>query len=322
MKQKVAIVMGGYSHEREISIKSAAVVNQSLSGEIFETYLVDIAKEGWFVIEGDKKSEIDKNDFSFLKNGEKIKFDLVFNVIHGTPGEDGRLAAYFDLLNIKHNSCGFFEAALTFSKRECIAVAKSNGIKCADSVFLEKSLAYDADEIVEKLGLPVIVKPNRSGSSFGISKVHRKEDLDTAINNAFDVDNQILIEEFIAGTEVTVGIINYKGETVVLPITEIVSHNDFFDYDAKYLGQSDEITPARISEEDRLNVEKVAVKLYKSLNLKGITRAEYIIRNGEAHFIEVNTVPGMSAASIVPQQAAAAGISLNELFTDSLTSLN
>jgi len=318
MKKNIAIVVGGYSAESEISKISGSVVYKNLKNDKFNPYKIIIEKDAWYSdIDGDR-FDIDKNDFSITKDGEKIKFDVVYNAIHGSPGEDGKLSAYFEMLNIPHNTCDHFESALTFNKRECISVAKSHGIVAAKSVFLTKGIDFSIEEIVEKVGLPCMVKPNRAGSSFGISKVDKIENMADALETAFAIDNQILIEEFIEGTEVTVGVIPYNGEIIVLPITEIVSHNSFFDYKAKYEGDSEEITPARISEEDRLTVSKTALHLYKALGVKGFSRAEYIIKNGVPYFIEINTIPGLTEESILPQQAKAAGISLEQLFESSI----
>ena len=318
MKKNIAIVMGGFSTESDISKISGSVVYDNLSKDKFNTFKVVVDVDKWYVdIEGDKYP-VDKNDFSVSVKGEKIQFDVVYNAIHGSPGEDGKLSAYFEMIGVSHNTCDHFESALTFNKRECISVVKSHGVVAAKSVFLTRGRNYDVDVILGKLGLPCMVKPNRAGSSFGISKVDKSEDLVDAINVAFEIDNQILIEEFIEGTEVTVGIIPYNGELKVLPITEIVSHNSFFDYKAKYEGDSEEITPARISEDDKKTVSDIALKIYEVLGIKGFSRAEYIIKNGTPYFIEINTIPGLTEESILPQQAKVAGISLGELFESSV----
>ena len=318
MKKNVAIVMGGYSTESEISKVSGSVVYKNILNDKFNPVKIVIEKNAWYADIDGQKFDVDKNDFSITKDGEKIKFDVVYNAIHGIPGEDGKLSAYFEMLNIPHNTCNHFESALTFNKRECISVAKSHGVVAAKSVFLTEGMDFSIENIIEEVGLPCMVKPNRAGSSFGISKVEKVEDMAKAIKTAFDIDYQILIEEFIEGTEVTVGVIPYNGELIVLPITEIVSHNSFFDYKAKYEGASEEITPARISEEDRKTVSKIALNLYKALDIKGFSRAEYIIKNGVPYFIEINTIPGLTEESILPQQAKAAGISLEQLFESSI----
>lgn len=311
--------MGGYSSEVEISLKSGNVVYTNLSKEKYNPYRVHILKNKWVALD-DLANEypIDKHDFSFKLEGKKITFDCVFNAIHGNPGEDGTILAYFKLIGLKHTSAPFYQMALTFNKRDCLSVVKQYGIKTADSYYLDKGNAINVDEIIAKVGLPCFVKPNNAGSSFGISKAKTKEDILPAIEIAFKEDSQILIEAFLDGPEITIGVIQYKGETTVLPMTEIVSENDFFDYEAKYLGKSKEITPARISDEMHNKLAKNAKKVYEILNMSGFSRSEYIIVNNEPHFLEMNTVPGMTTASIIPQQAAAAGINLSELFDNAI----
>ena len=322
MKTKhIAVIMGGYSSEFEISLKSGAVVLEVLKGLGYKSYPVHIFKEKWVCLdENGTEHPVDKNDFSSEINGTKIKFDVVFNAIHGSPGEDGYLQGYFALLNIPHTSCNMYQAALTFNKRDCISTLRPYGIKCADSYFLNMGDEVDEEEIVKAVGLPCFVKANKAGSSYGISKVYKKEDIKQALNVAFKEDDEVIIESFLDGTEVSVGVIEYKGEITVLPITEIVSDNDFFDYQAKYLGQSKEITPARISDELADKVRSVAKRIYQILKLKGFSRSEFIFENGEPYLLEVNTVPGLTKESILPQQAKAAGISLEELFVNALES--
>ncbi|MBW1617227.1 D-alanine--D-alanine ligase [Empedobacter falsenii] len=310
---RVAVVAGGYTDESVISLKSCELIYSSLNPEKYDRTRVRILKEGWFAeIEGEKYP-INKGDFSFEKNGEKITFDVVFNTIHGTPGEDGYLQAYFEMIDLPYNGCPFYQSALTFNKKDCIAVLSKYGIPHAKSIYLNQGDQYSAKEIIDQVGLPCFVKPNRSGSSLGISKVHKEEEFEAAMQKAFLEDKEVLIESFLDGTEVSVGVLNYKGETMVLGITEIVSHTEFFDYDAKYNGLSDEITPARLTPEVEARVREIAAKAYKCINMSGFSRSEYIIVNGEPHFIEMNTLPGFSPASIFPQQAAHAGIALEDL---------
>jgi len=319
MKKNIAIIMGGYSNEYEISLKSGNVVFETLDALKYTGYRIHIFKDKWvYVDENNHEYPIDKNDFSVTVNTAKIVFDCVFNAIHGSPGEDGFMQAYFKLLNIPHTSCDMYQAALTFNKRDCLSVLKPYGIKTAKSYFLNFGDTVNEDAIVNKVGLPCFVKANRAGSSFGITKVYKKEALQKAIDGAFKEDDEIIIESFLDGTEVSVGVITYKGETKVLPITEIVSNNDFFDYKAKYLGESQEITPARISQEMTDKVNKVAKQVYDILRLKGFSRSEYIFKDGEPHLLEVNTVPGLTKESILPQQARVAGISLRELFDNAI----
>ncbi|MFV0179912.1 D-alanine--D-alanine ligase [Empedobacter falsenii] len=310
---RVAVVAGGYSDESVVSLKSCELIYASLNPEKYDRTRVRILKEGWYAeIEGEKYP-INKSDFSFEKNGKKITFDVVFNTIHGTPGEDGYLQAYFEMIGLAYNGCPFYQSALTFNKKDCIAVLSKYGIPHAKSIYINKGDQYVAKEILDQVGLPCFVKPNRSGSSLGISKVFKEEEFEAAMQKAFQEDKEVLVESFLDGTEVSVGVLNYKGETMVLGITEIVSHTEFFDYDAKYNGLSDEITPARLTPEVEQRVREVAAKAYKCINMSGFSRSEYIIVNGEPHFIEMNTLPGFSPASIFPQQAAYAGIALEDL---------
>ncbi|WCO00967.1 D-alanine--D-alanine ligase [Psychroserpens ponticola] len=319
MKKNVAIIMGGYSSEYEISLKSGQVVYESLDKNKYNAHRIHIFKNKWiFVNELDEEFLVDKNDFSVLVNEIKINFDCVFNAIHGSPGEDGFMQGYFELLNIPHTSCGMYQAALTFNKRDCLSTLKPYGIKTAASYFVNLGDVVDENAIVNKVGLPCFVKANRAGSSFGITKVYKTEELQNALDVAFKEDDEVIIESFLDGVEVSVGVITYKGEIKVLPITEIVSENDFFDYKAKYLGQSQEITPARITEVQAEQVGSLARKVYEVLKLKGFSRSEYIFKNGEPHLLEVNTVPGLTAASILPQQAAEAGISMSDLFENAI----
>jgi D-alanine-D-alanine ligase len=271
-----------------------------------------------FVDENENEFPIDRNDFSVTIAGQKIVFDCVFNAIHGTPGEDGLMQAYFELLGIKQTSCDYYQAALTFNKRDLLSVLKPYGIKTATSYYLNYGDFINVDAIIERVGLPCFVKPNKSGSSFGISKVHKKEDFLAAVESAYKEDNEIIIESFLDGTEVSVGVINYQGEIIVLPITEIVSENDFFDYEAKYLGKSQEITPARLSTEIENKVREVAKKAYEVLKMSGFSRSEYILVNGEPHMLEMNTIPGLTNESLIPQQAREAGISLQDLFSNAI----
>lgn len=311
--------MGGYSSEYKISLTSGNVVYQNLDKTKFKGYRIHIFKEKWvYVDDNNAEFPIDKNDFSVTVSNEKITFDAVFNAIHGTPGEDGLMQAYFELLGIPQNSCDYYQAALTFNKRDLLSVLKPYGIKSATSYYLNLGDEIKQDEILEKVGLPCFVKPNKSGSSFGISKVKTKDELLFAIANAYKEDNEIIIESFLDGTEVSVGVINYKGEIVVLPITEIISENDFFDYEAKYLGKSQEITPARISEDIAEKIRTIAKKAYTILKMSGFSRSEFIIVNGEPFMLEMNTIPGLTTESLIPQQARAAGITLEDLFTNSI----
>lgn len=311
--------MGGYSSEYKISIISGNVVYQFLDKSKYNGFRIHILKEKWVYVDANgTEFPIDKNDFSVTVAGSKITFDCVFNAIHGTPGEDGLMQAYFELLNIPQTSCDYYQSALTFNKRDLLSVLKPYGIKTATSYYLNKGDKINTDEIVAKVGLPCFVKPNKAGSSFGISKVKTAAELPIAIEVAYKEDNEIIIESFLDGTEVSVGVINYKGIVTVLPITEIVSDNDFFDYEAKYLGKSQEITPARISAEMTQKVSEIAKRAYEVLKMKGFSRSEFILVNNEPFMLEMNTIPGLTTESLIPQQAKAAGISLEDLFTNAI----
>ena len=319
MKKNIAIIMGGYSSEYQISLKSGNVVYETLDSSKYNPYRIHVFKDKWVYVDAnDAEYPIDKNDFSVIVNNSKITFDCVFNAIHGSPGEDGFMQAYFKLLNIPQTSCDMYQASLTFNKRDCLSVLKPYGIKTAKSYYLNFGDDINEDEIITKVGLPCFVKANKAGSSFGVTKVHKKEDLNNAITIAFKEDDEIIIESFLDGTEVSVGVITYKGKTKVLPITEIVSENDFFDYEAKYLGKSQEITPARLTKVQENKVNSVAKKIYEVLKMKGFSRSEFIFKDGEPHLLEMNTVPGLTRESILPQQAAAAGISMSELFDNAI----
>lgn len=318
MQKNIAIIMGGYSSEVEISLKSGDVVYNSLDKNKYNLYKIYILKEKWFLMRDQQEYPIQKDDFSVIIGENKITFDCVFNAIHGDPGENGVIIAYFDLLGIKHTSAPFYQMALTFNKRDTLSVVKQYGIQTATSFYLNEGDNFTTKEVIEKVGLPCFVKPNNAGSSFGISKVYKEENLLRAIEKASKEDSEILIEAFLDGTEVSVGVIEYKGKVKVLPMTEIVSENDFFDYEAKYEGKSQEITPARISEEERKKVEEVSEKVYKILNMSGFSRAEYILVGGEPYFLEINTVPGMTKESLLPQQAKEANISLTDLFDNAI----
>jgi len=319
MKKNIAIIMGGYSSEVEISLQSGNVVYQHLDKEKYNVYKLHILKDKWvYVDENNTEHPVNVEDFTTTVNGYKIKFDCIFNAIHGHPGEDGTILAYFELLGLKHTSAPFYQMAVTFNKRDTLSFLKPYGVKVATSHYMNKGDEIDKEYIINKVGLPCFVKPNKAGSSFGITKVKNKSELIPAIEKAYQEDTEILIEEFLDGIEVSVSVIQYKNKIKVLPVTEIISDNEFFDYEAKYLGQSKEITPARISELQKEKVEMVAEKVYKTLNLSGFSRADFIIINDEPYFIEMNMVPGITTESILPKQARAAGISLKELFGSSI----
>ena len=319
MKKNIAIIMGGYSSEYKISLKSGNVVFQYLDKEKYNAYRIHIFKDKWVYVNDDNDEfPVDKDDFSINLNNQKILFDCVFNAIHGTPGEDGLMQAYFKLLNLPQTSCDYYQSALTFNKRDLLSTLKPYGIVSATSYYINKGDSINKEAIIDKVGLPCFVKANKAGSSFGISKVYTKEDLPKAIDVAFKEDDEIIIESFLDGTEVSVGVITYQGATKVLPITEIVSENDFFDYQAKYEGKSKEITPARISKEQEENVSNMAKKAYEVLKMKGYSRSEFIFVGNTPYMLEMNTTPGLTTESILPQQAQQAGISLSELFESAI----
>lgn len=315
--KNIAIVCGGNSGEYDISIQSGKIVEKNLDSNKYMGYLIVIRNQDWyFEDEEGKKYPIDKSDFSLKLNRSKIKFDGIFNAIHGTPGEDGKLQGYFDLLNIPYTSSGVDSSALSFNKFFCNRFVGSLGITIADSISLRKSDKYNKEAIIEQLGLPVFVKPSGSGSSVGISKVKKIEELDKAIQIAFKEDKRILIESFIDGREIACGLIEKGNELIVFPLTEIISKNDFFDYEAKYNTElANEITPAEIPEEVEMDIKTTSSFLYRQMDCKGFVRFDYILTKTDLYFLEVNAIPGITEASILPQQAMAFGMSVQELFT-------
>jgi D-alanine-D-alanine ligase len=317
-KPKIAFVTGGYSGEAEISYKSAKTIEKNIDPGKFDYYKIDITPKGWFYETNDQKTEVDKNDFTIIVDQQKIHFNAVLIGIHGTPGEDGKLQGYFDMLNLPYTSCDCAISALTFNKRYTVAVASFAGIKVANSVLLFKNTYENPDELVKNLKFPVFVKPNNGGSSIGMSKVYTpSEELDTAIEKAFKEDEQVLVEEFIKGRELTIGLFKSKGKIIALPITEIITKRDFFDYEAKYLGASQEITPAEIEDEIATQIKEEAIKIYQIFNCRGIVRIDFIYNEEEnqPYMLEINTIPGQTEASLVPQQVKVMGWTLMEFYT-------
>lgn len=314
-KKNVAVVMGGYSDEYKVSLKSGQLIYDSLDRDLYNVYKVVILKDEWYFIDDrGNKAPVNKADFSVnLNSGFNVQFDVCFNIIHGKPGENGELQAYWDTIGQRYTGCGFYQSALTFNKKDTLAVLSKYGIPSAKSIYLRNGEAIDEDKVIEELGLPLFVKPNQSGSSLGITKVKEKTELPKALDFAFAEDDEVLIESFLNGMEVSVGVLDYQGETIVLGITEIVPHKEFFDYEAKYEGASEEITPARIDDETRKKVEDIAKRAYDSLGMSGFSRSEFIIMNGTPYMLEMNTNPGFSPASILPQQAKHYGISIKDL---------
>lgn len=314
----IAVVMGGYSAESVISLKSGQLILSNLDQSKHTIFEVHILKNEWYCIINNKKHPINRADFSFEKDGESIKFGVVVNTIHGTPGEDGHLQAYWSLIGLAYTGCSFYQSALTFNKRDTLSVLSKFEIPKAKSIYLTKGDAINFPKIEAELGLPMFVKPNQSGSSLGVSMVTTKDDFQKALDFAFAEDDDILIESYLNGTEVSVGVLKYQGKTTVLGITEILSQNSFFDYEAKYLGKSQEITPARISSEIENKVKQTAIKVYESLGMTGFSRSDFIIMNDIPHFIEINTNPGLSPQSIFPQQAAFAKIAFSDLLENEI----
>ncbi|MFH2142687.1 MAG: D-alanine--D-alanine ligase [Bacteroidota bacterium] len=317
MKRNIAVIAGGDSQEYAISIKSSEQVVTLIDQNLYNAYLINIRGKDWFCHYKDQKLSIDKNDFSFIiQGGAKINIDFALIIIHGTPGEDGILQAYLDLVKIPYSTCGFFESALAFNKNACKLFLKEYGILSPIAVIVRKNENFDVNKIAQKLTFPCFVKPNEGGSSFGTTKAKNRNELEESIRLALNEDNEVIIEEFIEGTEVTCGVIKTKNNYYRLPPTEIVSKNEFFDYEAKYNGESDEITPARISENKIKECQDISSYIYDVLNCKGIVRIDYIIKNDRFYFLEINTVPGMSSASIIPQMAKVAKISLTKVYTE------
>ncbi|MEO5890645.1 MAG: D-alanine--D-alanine ligase [Ferruginibacter sp.] len=318
MKKTIALVTGGYSGESVISYKSAITIQNNIDPDKWTCYTIDINPEGWFYnAPGGDRISVDKNDFSITVDGKKITFDAVLIGLHGTPGEDGKLQGYFDCLNIRYTSCNAATSALTFNKRYTVAVAAFGGLKVARSLHLFKSHPVETAEILTALKLPVFVKPNNGGSSIGMSKVSEAADLSAALEKAFKEDDQVLVEEFIKGREFTIGVFKSKGNVIALPMTEIITKKEFFDYEAKYDGASEEITPANAEESIAEKVATAAKKAYEIFNCNGIIRIDFIYdeASDEPFMLEINTVPGQSEASIVPQQVKAMGWSLTEFYS-------
>jgi D-alanine-D-alanine ligase len=318
MKKKVALVTGGLSGEAQISYKSAVTVNGNLDRNKFEVYQIDINPTGWwYTPENGTPEKVNRDDFSITDSGSKINFDVVLLCIHGTPGEDGKLQGYFDMLGLPYTSCDAATSALTFNKRYTVAVAAFGGISVANSMHLFKHTPVSPENILAKLQLPVFVKPNNGGSSIGMSKVTTADALAPALDKAFKEDAQVLVEEFISGREFTIGVFKTKGALQVLPITEIETSNEFFDFEAKYQGKSVETTPALIAETMQSQLEAAAKRVYEVLNCRGVVRIDFIYneQKGLPYMLEVNTVPGQSAASVIPQQVKAMGVSLQDFYT-------
>lgn len=322
MKKKIAIVAGGDSSEVVVSLKSAAGIKSFIDAEKYQSFIVTIVGKEWNVeISENEKIPIDKNDFSFTQRNEKICFDFAYITIHGTPGENGILQGYFDLIKMPYSTCGVLASALTFNKFTCNQYLKGFGVRVEESILLRAGQTIADNEVIEKVGLPCFVKPNAGGSSFGVTKVKNGEDIQEAIQKAFGEGNEVMIEKFIDGKEFTCGMYKTHEKTVVLPVTEVIPKNEFFDFGAKYNSESQEITPARISENLTKRIQQLTAVIYEILGCKGIVRVDYIVSEGEViHLLEVNTTPGMTPTSFIPQQVAAAGMTMTQVMTDIIES--
>lgn len=316
--KNIAIVCGGYSGEYQISIQSAATIKENLDKSKFKVFIVIIEKNKWF-FKDENNSEyiIDRQDFSLNIDGNRVEFDGVFNAIHGTPGEDGKLLAFFDTIGMPYTSCDMDTSALTFNKYHCNMFVKSLGVNVAKSVSFLKGDIINKEDVIKSLGLPLFVKPVRSGSSVGVSKVNTIEDFDIAIEEAFNIDSRVLIEEFLDGREIDCGLFMDDGNLYILPLTEIISKKEFFDFEAKYSGKmADEITPPiNLPVEQETDIKAVSSMIYRKLGCKGVVRLDFMLTKEKLFLIEINTVPGMSANSIIPQQAKEMGVSLERLLT-------
>lgn len=318
MKRNIAIIAGGDTSEYEVSLRSAKGIYSFIDKEKYNLYIVRLHKSEWKVVIDDKDvADVDKNDFSFTLNEVKTVFDFAFIIIHGTPGEDGRLQGYMDMMGIPYSNCGVLASAMTYDKFVCNHYLEAFGVRIADSICLRKGQDISDKDVIQKIGLPCFIKPNLGGSSFGVTKVKTEGQIQPAIEKAFHEANEVIIESFMKGTELTCGCYKTKNKSVTFPVTEVVTHNEFFDYDAKYNGQVDEITPARISDELSDRVRQLTSAIYDILGCQGIIRVDYIVTEGEKiNLLEVNTTPGMTATSFIPQQIRAAGIDISDVMTD------
>lgn len=316
-KRIIAIVAGGDNSELPVSLKSAEGIYSFIDHDTYKVYIVLIHNGEWYLEIGQDKIEINKDDFSFEYKDQYTKFDFAYITIHGTPGENGLLQGYFDLLNIPYSTCNVFASALTFNKFACNQYLKSFGVKVSEGLLLRKGMKVADSDIEEKVGLPCFIKPNLGGSSFGVTKVKSKEEIQPAIQKAFVESEEVLVESFLDGVEVTCGCYKTANRVEIFPITEVVTHNDFFDFDAKYNGQVDEITPARLSDELTNRIQKLTSIIYDIIGCSGIIRIDFIITNQKViNLLEINTTPGMTTTSFIPQQVKAAGLDIKDVITD------
>lgn len=318
MKRTVAIIAGGDSSEHEVSMNSAKGIYSFIDKEKYNLYIVELSKKAWEAVLADgTRSKIDKNDFSFMDGDKKVKPDFAYITIHGTPGENGILQGYFELLDIPYSTCDVLVSAMTFSKFTLNQYLKGFGIRVAESMLVNKRFGIEDKDVIEKIGLPCFIKPNASGSSFGVTKVKTADQIQPALKAAFAESDDVMIEAFMDGIELANGCYKTKNKSVVFPITEVVSNNEFFDYNAKYKGEVTEITPARLSPELTERVKKLTSAVYDILGCKGIVRVDYIITEGEKiNMLEINTTPGMTSTSFIPQQVKAAGLDIKDVMTD------
>jgi D-alanine-D-alanine ligase len=317
-KPNIAIVAGGDSSEIVISVKSGKNIFSAIDTSKFTPWLVQIEGKNWSVMEGDKIiADIDKSDFSFVFNSKKITFDYAYITIHGTPGEDGILQGYFELVKIPYSTCNIHSSSLTFNKWYCNNYLRNFGITMAKSVKIARGEMFDAQKLALEMGLPLFIKPNEGGSSFGVTKVKNVEEIEPAIMKALEESNEALVEEFIDGTEFTCGLVKLRNKEYIFPVTEVLPKNEFFDFEAKYtVGAADEITPARLPEHLFQKCQEISSRIYDLCNCNGIVRVDYILKNGEFHFLEINTTPGMTDTSFIPQQIKAMGFTLTDVLTE------
>lgn len=315
-KIRVVLFMGGDSGEYEVSIASSSQIKNHLDPEKFEVYPVLIRDGKWnFTHENGTQIPFDRNNHCLFIGGETVKFDCAFIAIHGTPGEDGKLQGYLDIAGIPYTTCDVTTSALTFNKYFCNDLAKQYGVKVATTIILRQGETWNPVSLVNEIGLPCFIKPNKSGSSVGVSKVYELAGIGDAIKKAFAEDDEVLVQQFIKGREMACGVFTLNGKVQVLPVTEVISKNDFFDYKAKYTeGLASEITPAPITEDQSAECKRLTDYMYRKFNCKGVVRFDYFLTENEWWFLEVNTVPGFSAESIIPKQAKVAGFELKEFF--------
>lgn len=316
MKKNIAIVWGGYSSESVVSEKSMQGIYSFIDKNSYNIYKIKIERESWTADIDGQECLVDKNDFTIQTAEGRIKIDFAYITIHGTPGEDGHLQGYLDMLDIPYSTCGMMASAITFNKFVCNNFLKNFGFNVAKSVYLSRDTKYDIDEIIDYLKLPVFVKPNTGGSSFATTKVKSREDMQSAIDSAFGEASDVIVESFISGREVTCGCYKTKERVVLLPLTEVVTQNEFFDYNAKYMGQVEEITPARLPEKITTHIQALTSKIYDLVNAKGIIRADFIISDGTPYLLEVNTTPGMTVTSFIPQQVKAANMNMTDVLSE------